>query len=93
MDSFTARLNAAEGSYFRTEQNNAVKLHMENMVEQGKLPQSALASFSEGIIHPGENYMGEALPVTVINSRPASEVRDQSCRFPIRLVFPESPGL
>ena len=74
MESFTARLNAAEGSYFRAEQSNAVKLHMEKLVEQGKLPQSALASFSEGISQPAANLMGEALPVTVINSRPASEV-------------------
>ena len=79
MESFTARLNAAEGSYFRTEQNNAVKMHMEKLVEQGKLPQSALASLAEGMSPQVANYMEEALPVTVINSRPASEVGVRLC--------------
>lgn len=76
MDSFTARLNAAEGSYFRSEQDNAVKMHMEKLMEQGRLPQtqSALTSFGEGVSQPAANFMGEALPITVINSRPASEV-------------------
>lgn len=76
MDSFAARLNAAEGSYFRNEQNNAVKTHLEKLVEQGKLPQSALHSLSEGFGRPvGQLFMGDHVPVTVINSRPASEVQ------------------
>ena len=74
MDSFTARLNAAEGSYFRSEQTNAVKMHLEKLVEQGKLPSSALDSLAEGFGRMGVQSSVDELPVTVINSRPASEV-------------------
>lgn len=70
MNSFTARLNAVEGSYFLTEQNDAIKNHLESLVKQGKLPTSALDSLAPSQM---AKDMGQ-VPVTIINSRPASEV-------------------
>jgi len=70
MNAFSARLNAVEGSYFLTEQNNATKRHLERLVEQGKLPASALEPISDASLAKG---LGQ-VPVTIINSRPASEV-------------------
>lgn len=70
MNAFSSRLNAVEGSYFLTEQNNATKKHLERLVEQGKLPASALEPISNASI---ATRMGQ-VPVTIINSRPSSEV-------------------
>lgn len=74
MDSFAARLNAAEGNYFRAEESNAVKQHFEKLIGNGKLPESASGSLSGGISHIGSEFTTDAVPLTVINSRPASEV-------------------
>ena len=73
MNAFTARLNAVEGSYFQTEQNNATKKHLELLVEQGKLPASALEHLPLSQQSQMAKAMGQ-VPVTIINSRPASEV-------------------
>jgi len=42
MNAFSAHLNALEGSYILTEQNNATIKYLERHVEQGKIPASAL---------------------------------------------------
>ena len=39
---FAARGNAVEGSYFRKEQEYALRKQLERLVQQGQLPQSAL---------------------------------------------------
>lgn len=67
------RLTGVEGSYFLSEQLSATKRHMENLIEQGKLPATASDSMStsKGFM---SQFLGEELPVTVIKSRPASEV-------------------
>jgi hypothetical protein len=73
MNAFSARLNAVEGSYFLTEQNNATKKHLEMLVEQGKLPASALEHLPLSNASQMAKAMGQ-IPATIINSRPASEV-------------------
>lgn len=42
-DSWAARTAAVEGSYFRAEQQQAMRKHLEKMVVDGKLPASALS--------------------------------------------------
>ncbi len=73
MNAFAARLHAVEGSYFLTEQNNATKKHLELLVEQGKLPASALEHIPLSNASQMAKAMGQ-VPVTIVNSRPASEV-------------------
>lgn len=93
MDSFSARLNAAEGSYFRSEQNNALKSHLEKLVNQGKLPLTALDNMTEGYGRSTSHFEGN-VPVTVINSRPASEVIHNPCLWTIQFkakAFPRHP--
>ena len=43
---FAARGNAVEGSYFRKEQECALRKQLERLVQQGQLPQSALQQAS-----------------------------------------------
>ena len=72
MESFAARLNAAEGSFFRSEQRQATIRHIEKLVDQGKLPEATLSGLEASTFaHAGF----QDIPVTVINSKPASEVR------------------
>ena len=72
MNAFSARLNATEGSFFLTEQKNAVERHLQKLVDQRKLPSSALAAVGD----IGSYIHGNVpeVPITVINSRPAAEV-------------------
>jgi hypothetical protein len=71
MESFAARLNAAEGSFFRLEQRQATVRHIEKLVDQGKLPEATLSGLEASTFaHAGF----QDIPVTVINSKPASEV-------------------
>ena len=76
MNAFAARLNAAEGTYFRSETQNAVERHLQKMADQGKLPQSALAAIQEAAVTTGGAAKGHSqdIPTTVISSRPTSEV-------------------
>lgn len=71
MDAFAARLNAAEGSFFIAEQRNATERHLQKLIDQGKLPQSALTALNTATRFTSASV--QDVPVTVINSRPASE--------------------
>lgn len=73
MDAFAARLNAAEGAYFMSEQRTATERHLQKLVEQGKVPQNAIAAISEAASLVQKRFLD--VPVTVINSKPQSEVR------------------
>ena len=74
MDSFSARLNATEGSYFNSQQQLSLKRHVQKLIEQGTLPKSLLEKIGDvPSVHSSYD-----VPVTVVKSRPASEVRS-SC--------------
>lgn len=81
MDAFAARLNAAEGSFFRSEQRAATERHLQRLVDAGKLPGTALAPV--GAPAPAAPGLFADVPVTVINSKPASEVVFQYNGIPV----------
>lgn len=93
MDSFAARLNAAEGNYFRAEESNALKQHFEKLIGNGKLPESASGSLSGGISHIGSEFTTDAVPLTVINSRPASEVPNMPSGIFLKTLSARSIGI
>lgn len=70
MDSFSARLNAAEGAFFASEQRQATLRHAERL---GVLPEGSLSGLGEAASFARAGLAD--VPVTVINARPASEVR------------------
>ena len=76
MAGFSARLNALEGGYFHSEERSVTQKHLQKLVAEGKLPQSALTAIEEAAITASNYHQGKihSVPTTVINSRPASEV-------------------
>lgn len=77
MDSFSARLNATEGSYFNSQQQLSLKRHVQKLIEQGTLPKTLLEKIGDvPSVHSSYD-----VPVTVVKSRPASEVRSSLSRL------------
>lgn len=80
MSGFAARGNAVEGSFFRKEQEFALRKQLERLVEEGQLPQSALQQHTP--LDLGANRGPSALtshvsvsdvPASVLKGRPASD--------------------
>lgn len=87
MAALFGRQAALEGSYFFAEEQRAVAKMVEQMVSEGKLPQSALEAMqSKGINGSSSAHTGTyaGLPTTVINSNPDFVYNHVKQRVPSR---------
>ena len=80
MSGFAARGNAVEGSFFRKEQEFALRKHLERLVAEGQLPQSALQQHTpldlvanRGPDASTSHVSVSDVPVSVLKGRPASD--------------------
>ena len=81
MSGFAARGNAVEGSYFRKEQEFALRKQLERLVGEGQLPKSALQQPQSALqLVAGAANRGSVastsiadVPVSVLKGRPAGE--------------------
>lgn len=78
MSGFAARGNAVEGSFFRKEQEFALRKQLERLVAEGQLPQSALQQTQtplDLVANRGSKASTSLsdIPVSVLKGRPASE--------------------
>lgn len=77
---FAARGNAVEGSFFRKEQEFALRKQLERLVAEGQLPQTALQQHTplDLVANRGPNASTSHVsvsdvPVSVLKGRPASD--------------------
>ena len=80
MSGFVARGNAVEGSFFRKEQEFALRKQLERLVAEGQLPQSALQQHTPLDLVPNRGPSASTshvsvsdVPVSVLKGRPASD--------------------
>ncbi len=84
MSGFAARGNAVEGSYFRKEQEFALRKQLERLVGEGQLPQSVLQqpktplqlvadATNRGPMASTSHMSLADVPVSVLKGRPAGE--------------------
>lgn len=84
MSGFAARGNAVEGSYFRKEQEFALRKQLERLVGEGQLPKSALQqpqsalqlvadAANRGSMASTSHMSLADVPVSVLKGRPAGE--------------------
>jgi len=81
LSGFAARGNAVEGSYFRKEQEFALRKQLERLVGEGQLPKSALQQPQSALqLVAGAANRGSVastsiadVPVSVLKGRPAGE--------------------
>ena len=83
LSGFAARGNAVEGSYFRKEQDYALRKQLQRLVDQGQLPQSALQqesalqlatdAASRGPVASTSHMSVSDVPVSVLKARPSHE--------------------
>ena len=81
MSGFAARGNAVEGSFFRKEQEFALRKQLERLVAEGQLPQSALQQqqtpldlvANRGSTASTSHVSVSDVPVSVQKGRPASD--------------------
>ncbi len=81
LSGFAARGNAVEGSYFRKEQEFALRKQLERLVGEGQLPRSALQQPQSALqLVAGAANRGSVastsiadVPVSVLKGRPAGE--------------------
>ena len=77
MSGFAARGNAVEGSFFRKEQEFALRKQLERLVAAGRLPESALQQHTplDLVANRGPHASTSVsdVPVSVFKGRPASD--------------------
>ena len=81
MSGFAARGNAVEGSFFRKEQEFALRKQLERLVAEGQLPQSALQQqqtpldlvANRGPSASTSHVSVSDVPVSVVKGRPAGD--------------------
>lgn len=79
MSGFAARGNAVEGSFFRKEQEFALRKQLERLVAAGQLPESALQQHTPLDLanrgpHASTSHVSVSdVPVSVFKGRPASD--------------------